>query len=61
MSWRKSTVLGPPGRVQYPVLSQLTPLGPELLEAAETEDEKQAGRGVGPWWGGRGGTPCGWR
>ncbi|CAK9051754.1 Hypothetical protein (Fragment) [Durusdinium trenchii] len=28
-------------RVQYPVLSQLTPLGPELLEAAETEDEKQ--------------------
>eukprot|EP00913_Durusdinium_trenchii_P023605 g22177.t1 len=32
------------GRVQYPVLSQLTPLGPELLEAAETEDEKQAGQ-----------------
>ena len=31
-----------PGRVQYPVPQQMTPLGPEILEAAETEEEKKA-------------------
>eukprot|EP00439_Symbiodinium_sp_Y106_P017820 s8163_g2.t1 len=29
-------------RVQYPVPQQMTPLGPEILEAAETEEEKKA-------------------
>eukprot|EP00434_Breviolum_minutum_P003529 symbB.v1.2.003104.t1/scaffold151.1/size297192/3 len=29
-------------RVQYPVPAEMTPLGPELLEAAETEEQKQA-------------------
>lgn len=31
-----------PGRVQYPVPAQMTPLGPELLEAAESEEEQKA-------------------
>ena len=30
------------GRVQYPMPQQMTPLGPEILEAAETEEEKKA-------------------
>ena len=34
-------IVGARGRVQYPVPAVMTPLGPELLEAAQTDEERE--------------------